>query len=173
MDTFIQNALAYYDKNMKKYKKIFNKVDHSKVLLFESGHDLEPDTLELYDKDGNKLLTANYDHIGSYINNLWIWSWATTTVSPNIKLSKKILNYGIDLSLIKDVRFKDYNLINLLLKTELVTSRIFIMNKIQLDIHLAIASYICKYPIIFGVLNKTDNIEVYDYHFLSDIKLTK
>lgn len=173
MDNLIQTALAYYDKNMLKYKEIFKKVDSSKVLNFENKHDLEPNVIELYDNNGNKLMTANYEKVGSYINNLWIWSWASTEITTkNIKLAKKILNYGVDLIAIYDDKSREYkyNSINIFLKTELVTSRIFISNRLQLDIHLAIASYICKNPIIFSVYLKTNGLNYYDYYFLSNIK---
>mgnify|MGYP007066229942 CR=1 FL=1 len=171
MNILIQNALSYYDKNMHKYKKIFDKVDHSKALVIENKHDLEPDMIELFDKNGKKLLTATTERIGKFINNLWIWCWALMfETTKRGRLSKKILDYGVNLILIESPKFKEQNFINMLLKTELVTSRIFIMNKLHFDIHLAISSYICKNPIIFG-LCISEEINIYDYYFLSNIKL--
>ena len=53
-------------------------------------------------------------------------------------ISRKILNYGLDLT--PDEQF---------LKSELITSRFRISSKIQLDIHVALASYLTKMPLIY------------------------
>lgn len=176
MDRLVQNALSYYDEHMQKYQKIFNKVDHSKTLTITNQFDLESDSIELFDKNGNKLLTANIEYIGKYINNLWIWSWSTMEYSTkNIRLSKKILDYGINLIIVQengDDKIKHKNSMNLLLKTELTSSRVFISNKLYLDMHLAIAGYICKRPIIFG-LTINEDVKYYNYYFLSNIRIEK
>ena len=179
MDSLIQNALAYYDKGIEKYKKIFEKIDHDKTLLIKSTHDLMKNHIELYDKNGNKMLTAEYECIGEYFNNLWIWSWAYPLDYNESILAKKILNYGVNLNTItvNDKKSSNFNTLNIFLKSELVTSRIYILNKIQLEIHIAIAGYLCKNPIIFvdkqNKLSDENNYIINSYYFLSNIKLNK
>ena len=72
-------------------------------------------------------------------------------------ISRKILNYGLDLDTNQNF-----------LKTELVTSRFTVSNLLQLDIHVAIASYLTKIPNIYChkvSLNKSNDE---DYIFFSD-----
>ena len=59
-----------------------------------------------------------------------------------INLIKKVLNYGINLD--NDSIF---------LKSELITSRFKIVNSLQLDMHLAIASYISKEPFVIPIID--------------------
>ena len=82
-----------------------------------------------------KFYRSRYEIIGLYTseNNIWAWSWAIQCFKNNTNIARKIWNYGAVLD--PNVGF---------LKTELITSRFKISNKIQLDIHVAIASYISK-----------------------------
>jgi hypothetical protein len=58
----------------------------------------------------------------------------------NTTILRKILNYGIELEPT-----------NNFLKTELITSRFRVTNKIQLDIYSAIVSYLSKKPRIIRI----------------------
>jgi hypothetical protein len=73
-------------------------------------------------------------------------------------LSRKLLNYGLDID--------NEELIQL--KSELITSRFKIKNTLQLDIHLALAGYLCKNPIIYKHIIGEKETMTY-YMFLLDL----
>jgi hypothetical protein len=138
----ITNALEYYDKNMEKYEKIISKFKYYKIIKEQS--DLEHNKIIFYDKDKQKIFETAYEILGLYTNvsKTWVWAWTVPQFYKNSTiLSKKILNYGLDIP-------PDTN--NKFLKSELVTSRFRISNPIQLDIHVSVASYISKIPFIYN-----------------------
>jgi hypothetical protein len=140
----IINSLKYYDINTEKYSKLFNKAKYYSRISANQKGDLDHHQIILYDENKKEILKSRYEILGIYYFNLklWVWGWSMPTLRKNeIILSKKILNYGIDLDL--DSTF---------LKSELVISRFRISDEIQLDIHVAIASYISKNPMIFKVI---------------------
>lgn len=164
----IQYALRDYDKYQTKYKSLFDKVTSIKTEPSKS--DIKKSTITLYSKE-KKILTANYEICGIYLNKYktWIWSWAITTINKNESFkSRKILEYGLNITTDnfknrKEVYLKD------LLKIQLVTSRIKISSSIQLLIHISLAGYLSKNPIIFPFTNKKFNFVT--YFFLSNIKI--
>ena len=138
-------ALEYYDNNIEKYEKFVKKVKN--IDFQKSQSDLEHNKITFIDKNNNKIYTSRYENIGIYSTkeNIWTWAWSVPVFEKNsIFLIKKMLNYGIDLN------------DNVFLKGELITSRFKISNKYQLDIHLALASYICKQQMIFIIKNNSN-----------------
>lgn len=130
----IKDALEYYDNNKYKY---YDKVKSFKYYSF----DYKEKTITFYNKKKDKIYETKYELIGKFINysNIWIWAWSDGRQNKElINTSRKILNYALDL----DEK-------NELLKTELITSRIQISSPIQIDIHLALASFLSKQPFIF------------------------
>ena len=75
-------------------------------------------------------------------------------------LLRKILNYGVELEPT-----------NNFLKTELITSRFRVTNKIQLDIYSAIVSYLSKKPrvIKIKIFNNTRFVVLEDSETLTDV----
>ena len=159
----VSKSLEYYDKNLElNNKKFFNNINKTKFIKNEDNNDMNKNIIEFY-YNKKKLYSFKYEEIGSYYNKskLWIWAWA----DPKLKkkenyISRKILNYGLDLDTNQNF-----------LKTELVTSRFTVSNLLQLDIHVAIASYLTKIPNIYChkvSLNKSndeDYILVYLFLF--------
>ena len=136
---FITDALEYYDNNNDKYEELLKKVTY--VELKKHTGEMNNDEMILYDKDKKVILTSRYELIGIYENlsKTWIWAWSMPSLpSKSTKLSKKILYYGTELG-------PEYTF----LKAELVTSRFQITNEIQMDMHIAISSYLSKQPLIF------------------------
>lgn len=134
-DEIIAPALEYYDRTNEQYKSLFDKLNPLKFKKDESEHDLEHNKITFYDMKDKSLLTSNYEVVGVYSSEhkMWSWAWSIPLLKKNeIYISKKILNYGLDI---------EYSIF---LKTELVTSRFEISDNIQLDIHLAIATYLSK-----------------------------
>ena len=135
----VKTALEYYDKNSEEFEKIFKKIKFIKQ--FKNDADIEHTIYEFYDKDKKKLFKSRIEFTGKYIpkSRIWLWAWATPLFIKNTTyLSRKILNYGLDLDPVE----------NLSLKTELITSRSYISDNIQLDIHIALSSYLTKIPAI-------------------------
>lgn len=139
----VTNALRYYDKNQEKYMNLLRK---AKYYTYEiNRQDLQHSSIIFYDKNKKEILKSRYEFVGIYNPNVsvWIWGWAIPSLMKNqINLIKKVLNYGIELD--------DESIF---LKSELITSRFKIVNKLQLDMHIAISSYISKEPFIISVID--------------------
>lgn len=148
----VVNALRYYDKNSEGYSKILRKAKYYTYQL--SKQDLEHNYIILYDKNKKEIVRSRYEFVGIYNPNVdvWIWGWAIPSLMKNqINLIKKVLNYGIGLD--DDSIF---------LKSELITSRFKIVNNLQLDMHLAIASYISKEPCVVPIIDNGKNAIKHD-----------
>ena len=138
----ITNALNYYDKNYEKKKKIFKDVKYYSHIISEN--DLEHSVIIFYDINKKELFRSRYEFLSVFLEkaNIWVWSWAMPTIKKNqIRLSKKVLNYGLDLA------GESMYLLRLLL----TTSRLRIDNHILLDVCIALAAYISKSAVILRV----------------------
>jgi hypothetical protein len=154
----ITRALEYYDKNRETYDNFFSKIKYVKQTN-QNNKDLERSKIIFYDKNNKEMGRSRYEKIGIYnvSSKIWTWSWAVAINPKNTTyLARKILNYGLDIT----VDDNKHN--NLFLKSELTTSRFKIDHAIQLDIHIAICSYIAKIPMILPSSHK-DDINVRDY----------
>ena len=153
-ENLINDALEYYDKNNDKYDSFFKNV---KYVHFEMANtDVEHNRIIMMDKDRRIIINSRYENIGIYNNNshTWIWAWSVPIFKKNsTQIAKKIINYGMNIDLLTDSNF---------LKTELITSRFRISNPIQLDIHVAIASYLSKQPLIYKYVTYSSFMEPND-----------
>jgi hypothetical protein len=129
----INTSLKFYDEQNEKYKKyIVNtliKLEKSKNII------------EIVDKDDNTLLESKYEILGIYDNqtNIWFWAWLLTFLSANeTVISRKLLDYGLKLEPATNNNEHYY------IKSQLLNSRITIEDMIELDIHLALSSYLIK-----------------------------
>lgn len=135
----IKISLSYYDKNNEKYSSLYDKFKYYSIT--PSTNDTEHSIIKFYDKNDDVVYESKYEILSFYdnSNHLWVWGWAIPLLRKNeVYLSRKILNYGLDLSLSEEI----------FLKSELITSRIIISDPIQISIHSSIASYISKTPMI-------------------------
>lgn len=142
----ITNALEYYDKNTEKYENVISRIKYYK--LIKNNSDLEHNKINFYDKNKELIFQSRYEVLGLYDpgSKTWIWAWSVPRFFKNqTYLSRKILNYGLDIIPEKDINF---------LKSELISSRFKISNDIQLDLHVSIASYISKSPLIYKLRYK-------------------
>ncbi len=137
----VRKSLEYSDKNKEKYNKFITKI---KYIQFKNSEvETKPSYIIFYDNNNKELLKTRYEIFGSFDNRtkIWIWGWAQADIMKStIKTSKQILNYGLNIG------YEN----NKFLKTELVTSRFRINDVVQLEIHIAIASYLSKNPLIFN-----------------------
>jgi hypothetical protein len=142
-DELVTNSLEYYDKLLEHNKLFFKDVDH--VYFNNKENDVERNEIIFYDKKDNELFRAEYEILGVYHkeHNVWSWAWSNGAFYKNsTAISRKLLNHGfnIDATSVTQSYF---------LKTELITSRFRIHSKIQLEIHLAIATHLSKQKLIY------------------------
>lgn len=174
--SLITTALEYYDSSNEIYEKLLKTVTYVKFVLSEN--DIEKDMIILYDDKKREIIRSTYEIIGLYNtnSNTWTWAWAISSFRKNsTNIVRKIWNYGAVLD--PSVKY---------LKTELITSRFRIADKIQLDIHASIAAYLSKNPLVYKYYiymnpkkdsegfvhlnaNKSDDYTIY-YMFLLDYK---
>lgn len=163
----IQSALIYHDQNNSKYQSLFDRV--KRVKTKKNIKDMSKSKIYFYDENNKLFMKGNFEFIGNYYNKykLWIWSWAIPVFEKNkTLLSRKILNYGLDIDL------NEKPSINFSIKSDLTTSR-FRINKLQLDIHIALISYISKEPIIYKSIDRlgeNDNFITW-YMFILDLEI--
>jgi hypothetical protein len=135
----VQNSLEFYDGNMEKYNSFIEKINFVKT---EKGSEDIP-IINFYDSDKKLIFKSRYEILGTYISNTltWTWAWANAMYPKKLtNISRRLLNYGVELESSPD---------NFFLKTELITSRYKISNKIQLELHASIASYLSKQPLVY------------------------
>ncbi len=148
MNTIIPTALEYFDKN----KKNINKKEFKYLKIIEATDENEHNIIKFYDENEKEILTSRYEIAGIYYTRpkIWIWGWGDSNLSKNKTIIiRKLFNYAFTLT------DKEKSL-----KKELITSRFKINNYIQLDIHIALATYLTKKP------------TVYKYKITSNMKTT-
>jgi hypothetical protein len=148
-EDLIVKALEYYDNNREQFMRFFNKIRYYRVEV--SASDAELDVIFFYDKNKEEILKSRFEFLGSYNSEAktWQWAWSNPVHNKNrTTISRLILNYGFNIS--NDPR-------NQFLKTELITSRFKIHTLAQLDVHIAIGSYISKNILI---CNLTDYLNI-------------
>lgn len=135
----IVDSFNYFDKNQDKYNNKFDKVNY--ISIDSNIKDLDHDVMHFYDSNFKELFKSKFERIGIFdkVSGIWIWGWSVSHFKKNeTNIIRKILHYGTEL-----------NQDSIFLKTELTTSRFKISNRVQLDLHCAIASYLSKKPIVF------------------------
>lgn len=153
----VGDALKYYDTNFDKYNSVYKKIIYYKYI--HNSHDTEHSVIVFYDTNKKELFRSRYEILGVYSKQhyTWIWPWSSPIYDRNkTAISRKLLNYGLDIP-IKSSNYTDFQLISL--KSEFITSRFRVTNELQLDIHVAIASYVTKIPSIFEIIVSVDDSE--------------
>lgn len=143
IDSTVRDSLEFYDKNQEKYNKFLNKV---KYIKFVDNNNVVDDII-FYDEHKKILLESSYEILGVFLpkSKLWKWSWSIPIISKKYTfISRKILEWAFNLDHIKELP----------LKADLTNSKIKITNELELDIHIALSSYIGKQPLVFKFYNK-------------------
>lgn len=123
--------------------KIINFIKKIKYLKFNNNPNLTP-RIKFFDSDKNLLLDSGFENIGIYKqkNNIWQWGWSMNAINNNQNsISRNILTYSFKLK--SDIPSE------FLLKSILLDSKHIIKNKLQLEILLALSSYLSKFHFIF------------------------
>ncbi len=133
LSTIINNALIYYDKQNIEYDN-YIKSDNITV---------ERETNKIIFNEINSK-EFKYEFLGIFDNttNIWIWAWLVPEFMFNeTNISRKLLNYGLKIS---PTPINKLDNEQLYLKTQMVNSRFLLYDDFQLDLHLAISSYLAK-----------------------------
>ncbi len=131
LSTLINNALIYYDEHNIEYDE-YIKSDNIRV-----------------ERETNKIIFNNktefkYEFLGIFDNttNIWIWAWLVPEFMFNeTNIVRKLLNYGLKISPTPTNKLDNEQLY---LKTQMVNGRFLLYDEFQLDLHLAISSYLAK-----------------------------
>ena len=133
--SLVDQALTYYDIKSIEYNK-YIQCDNISV-------NREDNTIKFVTVDQTMF---KYDILGIFDNttNIWMWGWMVPEYYINeVTIVKKLLNYGLKIDR------TDLSANKLYLKTQLVNSRFLLEDQFQLDIHIALASYLVKDNIKF------------------------
>jgi hypothetical protein len=133
--SLVDQALTYYDIKSIEYNK-YIQCDNISV-------NREDNTIKFVTVDQTMF---KYDILGIFDNttNIWMWGWMVPEYYTNeVTIVKKLLNYGLKIDR------TDLSANKLYLKTQLVNSRFLLEDQFQLDIHIALASYLVKDNIKF------------------------
>jgi hypothetical protein len=136
LNQFIKKAIEYYDEQNITYIDTINTSD---IILNTDS------TIIIFKIDGEEKI-YDYELLGYFDNqnNIWIWSWLLINLtSDQIMIARELLNYGLKLEPLSNSSEHFF------IKSLLVNSRIMIEEDIQLEINLAIFSYIIKKKIKF------------------------
>jgi hypothetical protein len=132
LSTLINDALNYYDKH---------NIEYSDYIMSEK---------IIVERETNKIIFQEfekefkYEFLGIFDNttNIWIWAWLVPEFMFNeTNISRKLLNYGLKIS---PTPINKLDNEQLYLKTQMVNSRFLLYDNFQLDLHLAISSYLAK-----------------------------
>jgi hypothetical protein len=137
LSTLINNAFIYYDKQNIEYDEYIK----------SNNITVERETNKIIFNDNSKELNSKelkYEFLGIFDNttNIWIWAWLVPEFMFNeTNISRKLLNYGLKIS---PTPINKLDNEQLYLKTQMVNSRFLLYDQFQLDLHLAISSYLAK-----------------------------
>lgn len=161
----VTKALEYYDNNNEVYKKFFK---NTNLTLFTAATgDMQHSKLTFFDKNDEKFFESRCEVIGYFedYSKIWMWAWANPSLLKNNSyISRKVLYYALDLDPQTDDVF---------IKKELLKSESEVTDLIQIDIRVAISSYLTKIPLIYMETSYYIDIDgkkkdIYIFHYLLD-----
>ena len=137
----IKKSLIHFDNQNKKYNKFLKDCE----LNFETNQIINMKT----GKEMNDIqFTTEVLGVINYPSNVFIWSWSLPYLGMSqTKISKELLNYGLTLVPNSNTISHYY------IKSLLINARNYIESDFDLDLILAISSYILKdkYSFIFPI----------------------
>jgi len=149
ISNIIKNSLEYYDNNQIKNNKFINKIKYIKTINNEN----VTDEIIFYDKNKKKIFKSRFELLAQYLPSKQIWKWAWSIPSMPKKdslISRNIINYAFDLEETNKYPLKEI----------LINSNINIKNNNQLDINIALSSFLTKIPLIlkyYAIPNSNSN----------------
>ena len=154
-------------KSLQDYDSTFELMNHlhknAKLEPKEKTNSAERDLWTFYDMNtGEVILKTEVEILGIYHNKfkIWCWAWSIPVLSTlDTFLSKEMLLYALKIG--PEFAY---------LKSILTTSRGSIDDPTQVDIHVALASYILKQPYIYEYKQKVEDYVVTRYYILLNIE---
>lgn len=134
LSILIDKALDYYDKHNIEYLKYIKSDNIS----------LDRDKNIIKFNDINNISEFKYEFLGIFDNttNVWMWAWLVPEFMYNeTNIVRKLMNYGLKICPTPTNRLNNEQLY---LKTQMVNGRFLLYDEFQLDLHLAISSYLAK-----------------------------
>jgi hypothetical protein len=151
----IKTAIEEHDIYEYKIIDFLKKIEFIKIENYNQN--LTP-KIKFFDEKKKLLLESGFENVGVFKqkNNIWHWAWSMNAINNNQNfISRNILSYSFKLKSEVPSEF--------LLKSILLDSKIVIKNKLQLEILLALSSYLSKLHFIFKlpILPYSYNIDEY------------
>jgi hypothetical protein len=107
-------------------------------------------------KTNEIVLSTEMELLGIYYDNIWCWAWTIPTFENlDILLAKELLMYALKMG-------PEYAII----KSMMINSRGTVDDPIQVDINIALATYILKYTYIYPVKTKINDTVITKYYIL-------
>jgi hypothetical protein len=157
----IKTAIEEHDIFEYKTINFLKKIEYYKI---ENDPNLTP-KIKFFDSNKNLLLDSSFENIGIYRQktNIWQWGWSMSSINNNQNsISRNILLYSFKLKSEIDSEY--------LLKSILLDSKYKIKNKLQLEILLAISSYLSKFHFILKLpilpITKNNDEDLINYKTL-------
>jgi hypothetical protein len=171
-DNLVSLSLIYYDMQINKYKKYYNK--NNKLMLFYNENNQPVFKLE---NDTKLLMKGDYNFIGAFLKttNQFQWGWDILFVNStekkfmknNTYYIRKIINYIFDLNIdaknVEELIF--YNDI----KNMFLHNMFNIENPIQLEQLLAITLNVTKSDLIYKIDNVDKNYT--EFYILRNVEI--
>ncbi len=133
LSNLIDKAFDYYDNHNNEYSKY---IKSDNITL-----DRDKNIIKFNDFNQS---VFKYEFLGIFDNttNIWMWAWLVPEFMYNeTNIVRKLLNYGLKISPTPSIRLNNEKLY---LKTQMVNGRFLLYDEFQLDLHLAISSYLSK-----------------------------
>ena len=146
----IKAAIEEHDIYEYKILNFLKKIEYIKIS--NSLNNLTP-RIKLFDSNKNLLFESAFENIGIFKqkNSIWQWGWSMNCINNNQNfISRNILLYSFKLK--SDIPSEFF------LKSILLDSKHKIKNKLQLEILLALSSYLSKFHFILKLPFLPDTI---------------
>ena len=175
---FVKTAFEYHDANTDKYEKFFNKVKFIKFNLIDG--DMTHNSVVFYDKDKNEMFKSDIESLGCYAvrSDAWVWGWSIPIYKKNRTfISRKLLKYGLD----HDIDSTKDKVGNIIRRQYLITSKFKVEHTFNLDMIIAMGSYLTKMPMIFPLVQYEESDALkeivadgelinYEYNYMPSLK---
>lgn len=157
--SILRNILEEYDVNKTSLKKKIGDYHYYKR-TYKSKDSMNE--ISLFNKKKEKVYNSKIQLLGIYMPNikLWKWGWSLFMDKIDIYMSRKILNYALDID----------NLNMLFLRDPLINSNITINNQLELDLLLGISSYLTKQKNIMGFYKVPYNEAIDNFYEVGNLK---